>query len=256
MKLVSWNVNSIKARGEHVHRFLKESAPDILMLQELKGEIFATDSFEGYHAKAVTQKAYNGVAIISKHPINTLLTALPGLGDDEQSRYIEADINGIRVINIYLSNGNPVEGGSHEKFLYKLRWMDALIARVKILRAEGVPFVIGGDFNIIPCAIDCHDIKACQGDALHHPEGLKLWRTLLNTGLTDAYRIHDSSKEKYTFWDYQAGAWPKNNGIRIDHFLTSPQITDRIESCVIDKNPRGWDRPSDHTPIALTLKPL
>lgn len=257
MKLVSWNVNSIKARGEHVQRFLRETAPDVLMLQELKGLDFPADLFEGYHSEAVTQKAYNGVAFLSKSPMDIILTALPGDDSDEQSRYIEADINGIRVINIYLPNGNPVgEDNNHEKFLYKLGWMDRLIARIKILRADNIPFVIGGDINLIPEARDCKNIKDWQGDAAHHPESLKRWRTLLNLGLTDAFRIFNQSAEQYTFWDYQAGAWQKNNGIRIDHFLTSPQITDRIESCLIDKEPRGWDRPSDHTPIALILKPV
>lgn len=256
MKLVSWNVNSIKARGDHVKRFLTETAPDVLMLQELKGLDFPSSDFEslGYTCEAVTQKAYNGVAILSKHPIKIIHTALPGNDGDEQARYIEADINGIRVINIYLPNGNPVDDGTHEKFLYKLDWMDRLIARVKDLRAANIPFVIGGDFNIIPTAKDCKNIKDWEGDAAHHPQSLSRYRTLLNAGLTESYRIFDNSAEKYTFWDYQAGAWQKNNGIRIDHFLTSPEITDRIESSTIDKEPRGWERPSDHTPIALTLK--
>lgn len=256
MKLVSWNINSIKARGDHVVRFLKETAPDVLMLQELKGEDFPAVLFEEYHAEAVTQKAYNGVAILSKHPMDIIHTALPGMEDDEQSRYLEANINGIRVINIYLPNGNPVEGGTHEKFRYKLRWMDALVAHIKSLRAARVPFVIGGDFNIIPTAMDCHDPKVWAGDALFHAESLKRWRALLNTGLTDTFRIKNKSAENYTFWDYQAGAWQRNNGIRIDHFLTCPELTDRVTECTIDKEPRGWDRPSDHTPIALTLKPL
>jgi exodeoxyribonuclease-3 len=256
MKLVSWNVNSIKARTEHVQRFLKESNPDVLMLQELKGIDCPAASFEGHNCESVTQKSYNGVSIISKHPINVIHRALPGNGNDEQARYIEADINGIRVINIYLPNGNPVEDGQSEKFLYKLNWMNRLIARVKQLRESKTPFVIGGDFNIIPATLDAMNIKEWIGDALHHTESLSKWRTLLNLGLYDTYRIIDKSGEKFTFWDYQAGAWQKNNGIRIDHFLTCPELTDKIEKCEIDKEPRGWERPSDHTPIALTLSGL
>ena len=256
MKIVSWNVNSINARGEHVKDFLNGAQPDVLMLQELKTQDFPAAEFEalGYHSFVKGQKSYNGVAILSKHDITPIRDALPGDDTDEQARYLEADINGIRVINIYLPNGNPVEDGQHKKFLYKLAWMDRLITHLKSLRAQDIPFLIGGDFNIIPSDIDCHDPNKWRGDALFHPQSLKRWHTLLNLGLTDAYRIHNYAAESYTFWDYQAGAWPKNHGIRIDHFLTSPQITDRIESCAIDKNPRGWDRPSDHTPIALTLQ--
>ena len=258
MKLVSWNVNSIKARKDYVLRFLTESKPDILMLQELKGLDFPAADFEsiGYHCQAVTQKAYNGVALISKDPIDIIHTALPGNESDEQARYIEANINDIRVINIYLPNGNPVEDGHHEKFQYKLNWMNRLVTRVKELRQNRIPFVIGGDFNIIPAAQDCKNIKDWEGDAAHHPASLRHWRALLNNGLYDAFRIFNKSSQNYTFWDYQAGAWQKNNGIRIDHFLTCPLLTDRIQSCEIDKEPRGWDRPSDHTPIALTLNSL
>ena len=255
LSLVSWNVNSIKARGDHVVRFIKEHNPDILMLQELKGVDFPAQQFTdiGYQSEAVTQKSYNGVAIIARHDIDVIHAALPGDDTDEQARYLECDIAGLRVINIYLPNGNPVDT---EKFPYKLAWMDRLIARVKTLRAQGIPFVIGGDFNIIPADADCHDPKAWAGDALFRPESLKRFRTLKNLGLNDAFRIYDDEAERYSFWDYQRGAWQRNNGIRIDHFLTSPQITDRLMGCEIDKEPRGWDRPSDHTPIVLRVKSL
>lgn len=255
MKLVSWNVNSVKARHDHVERFLRETAPDVLMLQELKGLDFPATAFEalGYSHVSATQKSYNGVAILSKHKIDLVHDALPGDEGDEQARYLEADINGVRVINIYLPNGNPVAVDS-EKFPYKLAWMDRLISRVKLLRAEAVPFVIGGDFNIIPEDRDCHDPNAWRGDALFHPQSLARFRSLLHTGLTDAFRVFNQQDEQYSFWDYQRGAWQKNDGIRIDHFLTSPQITDQMLSCEIDKEPRGWERPSDHTPIVLTLK--
>ncbi len=255
MKLVSWNVNSIKARLEHVVRFLKETQPDVLMLQELKGMEFPHIEIEalGYKCEAVTQKSYNGVALISKHDIDIQHKSLPGNDGDEQARYIEADINGVRVINIYMPNGNPVAVDS-EKFPYKLGWMDLLYQRLSALRDERVAFVIGGDFNIIPEDKDCYDPKAWHGDALYHPESLSRFRSFLNLGLTDAFRTFNQEAETYSFWDYQRGAWQRNNGIRIDHFLTSPQITDLTLNCDIDKEPRGWERPSDHTPIVLSLK--
>ncbi len=253
LKLASWNVNSVKARGEHVQKYCADFAPDILMMQELKGETFPSEDFKaiGYHSVAATQKAYNGVAILSKNEIELIHDRLPGMEDDDQARYLEANISGIRVINIYLPNGNPVDT---DKFPYKLRWMDALIERAKILRAQHIPFLIAGDFNIIPEDKDCHDPSAWRGDALFHEESLAKWRSLLNIGLYDAYRIVDGSDEVYSFWDYQRGAWQKNDGIRIDHFLLSPQLADQMIACEIHKEPRGWDRPSDHTPIALSLK--
>lgn len=255
MKLVSWNVNSIKARLEHVQRFLKESQPDVLMLQELKGVEFPHLEIEslGYKCEAVTQKSYNGVALISKHDMDVHHKALPGDESDEQARYIEADIAGVRVINIYMPNGNPVAVDS-EKFPYKLGWMDRLYQRLSDLRNQRIPFVIGGDLNIIPEDKDCYDPKAWAGDALFHPQSLSRFRKLLHLGLTDALRVYNQEAETYSFWDYQRGAWQRNHGIRIDHFLTSPQITDQMTNCIIEKEPRGWERPSDHTPIVLSLK--
>lgn len=254
IKIVSWNVNSIKARLEHVKRWLENNQPDLLMIQELKGLEFPSDGFEaiGYKSEAVTQKAYNGVAILSKEPQKVILSHLPGDADDEQSRYLEIDYNGIRVINIYLPNGNPVDPES-EKYPYKLKWMDRLYDRLAELRRDNVPFLIGGDFNVIPHDIDCHDPKAWQGDALFRPETHAKWRALLNLGLSDAFRTLNIEDNQYTFWDYQRGAWPQNQGIRIDHFLLSPTITDRLKNCTIDKEPRGEEKASDHTPIILEL---
>lgn len=255
MKIVSWNVNSLKARLPHIQQYLQDSSPDVLMLQELKGLDFPDFEFRalGYETLAATQKAYNGVAILSKAPITPILKALPGDESDEQARYLEADIEGVRVINIYLPNGNPVATDS-DKFPYKLKWMERLFARIKQLRADHIPFLIGGDYNIIPEDKDCYNPAKWEGDALTRPESRARFRALLNLGLTDAYRALTQSAGKYSYWDYQQGAWQNDNGIRIDHFLTSPQITDRIAKCEINKIPRGWDRPSDHTPIELTLK--
>ncbi len=268
IKIASWNVNSIKARLEHVKRWLDSNAPDLLMIQELKGLEFPHDVFKelGYHTEAVTQKAYNGVAIFSKEPQKVILDYLPNDRDDsedEQARYLEIDYpyvqnsrvkgaTNLRVINIYLPNGNPVTKES-EKYPYKLKWMDRLYDRLASLRRENIPFVIGGDFNVIPDDKDCHDPKAWQGDALFRADTHAKWRALLNLGLTDAFRVHNHAAAQYTFWDYQRGAWQNNNGIRIDHFLLSPPITDRLKSCVIDKAPRGEEKASDHTPIILEL---
>ncbi len=253
MKIVSWNVNSIKARLEHAKRYLSEEDPDVLMIQELKGLEFPAAEFEalGYHIHAVGQKAYNGVAMISKHPIEVIASALEGDEEDEQARYIEAIINDVRLINIYLPNGNPAPG---PKYDYKIKWMERLFARLKHLRDTDTPFIIGGDFNVIPEDIDCHSPKDWQGDALFRPETHRAYRSLLNLGLTEAFRTFDNRAEQYSFWDYQAGAWPKNNGIRIDHFLLSPTMADRLIDCTINKNPRGWERPSDHTPIEILIK--
>lgn len=250
MKIVSWNVNSIKARLSHVQRYLAETAPDVLMVQELKGENFPADQFEGYHTAAVPQKTYNGVAVFSKTEIDVKLEALPGDEADEQARYIEFETNGLRLINIYAPNGNPVDS---EKYPYKLGWLERLYERLKTLREEDIPFAIGGDFNIMPEDKDCHDPKLWAEDALFRLESKKAWRKLVNLGLSDAFRLFDSRAEHYTFWDYQAGAWQKDHGIRIDHFLLSPEIADRATSCLIDRGPRGWDKPSDHTPIIVEI---
>ncbi|MGH1376262.1 MAG: exodeoxyribonuclease III [Alphaproteobacteria bacterium] len=252
MKITSWNVNSIKARQEHVKRYLSEYSPDVLMIQELKGIEFPSETFEtlGYHTHAVGQKAYNGVAIISKHPITAHHDALPGDDTDEQARYIEADINNTRLINIYLPNGNPAPG---PKYDYKLAWMQRLYKRLKHLRDTDTPFIIGGDFNVIPEDKDCKTPKDWEGDAAFRIETHKIYRSLLNLGLTDAFRTFDTREKSYTFWDYQAGAWQRNNGIRIDHFLLSPTMADSLKSCTINKEPRGWEKPSDHTPIEIEL---
>lgn len=252
MKIASWNVNSIKAREDHVAKFLEDSGVDILMMQELKGESFPEARFKdmGYHAIVNGQKAYNGVAILSKNELSNPVTKLAGDEGDEQARFIQCECNDFALINIYLPNGNPVDT---EKFDYKLAWMDRLYAVLKKLRESNKPFIIGGDFNVIPEDSDCYDPKAWEGDALFRIETRKKFRTFENLGLYDAFRLFEKGANNYTFWDYQAGAWPQNKGIRIDHFLLSPEMVDRVKSCVIDPTPRGWERPSDHTPIIVEI---
>jgi exodeoxyribonuclease-3 len=250
MKIVSWNVNSIKARKDHVLRFLKESAPDVLMVQELKGLDFPEGDFPGYKTHAVGQKAYNGVAIFTKQPATIIHEALPGDESDEQARYLEFDYEGLRLINIYAPNGNPAPG---EKFDYKCAWNERLLTRLQELRANDIDFAIGGDFNIIPEDKDCYNPENWVDDALFRPESRAFYRAFINLGLTDALRVYNAAGGQYTFWDYQAGAWQKDHGIRIDHFLLSPRLADRLNTCTIDREPRGWDKPSDHTPIIIEL---
>ncbi|MAF68464.1 MAG: exodeoxyribonuclease III [Micavibrio sp.] len=252
LKIASWNVNSIKAREDHVARFCEERDIDILLMQELKGEAFPTERFEkmGYHAIVNGQKAYNGVAILSKIKPENVVSKLPANENDEQARFLACDIDDFHLINIYMPNGNPVDT---EKFEYKLDWMNKLYAYLKSQREADKNFLIGGDFNVIPEAKDCYDVRDWEGDALYKLEVRKQFQRMMGLGLYDAFRIYDNKPNRYSFWDYQAGAWPQNKGIRIDHFLTSPHITDRLVACEIDSNPRGWERPSDHTPIIIEI---
>lgn len=257
MKIASWNVNSIKARKDHVIKYLKDTDLDVLMVQELKGMDFPAEDFKaiGYETAAVPQKAYNGVAVFSKTPITVILDKLPGDDTDEQARYIEFETIGpfetpIRLIDIYLPNGNPIDT---EKFPYKIDWMKRLHARLSYLRKQNIAFAIGGDFNVIPEDKDCYDPNAWRGDALFQPESIAAFRALINLGLTEAFRVFNKDAGQYSFWDYQAGRWQKDEGIRIDHFLLSPEIADRLIGCEIDKTPRGWERPSDHTPIIIEI---
>ena len=254
MKIVSWNVNSINQRLPLLLQWLQANTPDVVMLQELKcmDEKFPRAEIEaaGYSCEVFGQKSWNGVAILSRHPIENVTRGLTGDESDEQSRYIEATIKGIRVGCIYLPNGNPVDT---EKYPYKLRWMDRLATHAKTLLAQEIPFVLGGDYNIIPQARDCHDPAVWAEDALFRLESRQKFRTLLNLGLTEAFRAVNHNAGEYTFWDYQAGAWPRNHGIRIDHFLLSPQAADKLVSCVIDREPRSWEKASDHVPVVLQL---
>ncbi len=227
--------------------------PDVLLLQELKGPEFPADLFEqlGYASVAVTQKAYNGVAVLSRTPIRTVGTALAGDEADSHARFLEAIVDGIRVVNVYLPNGNPV--GS-EKFAYKLTWMDRLSEQMRAWLEDETPTLVGGDFNVIPEDIDCHKPASWMRDALFQPEPRARYRAMLALGYTDAFRsLHPGETGQFTFWDYFRQAFENNRGIRIDHFLLCPRLATRLQSCEIDKGPRSQPKPSDHTPIVLTL---
>lgn len=255
LTIATWNVNSINARLPNVVDWLKAAAPDVILMQELKmtEDKFPAAAFEdlGYAAAVHGQKSWNGVAILSKHKIESVTKGLPGDEADEQARYIEATIGGFRIASIYLPNGNPVES---EKYPYKLKWMDRLRRHAQTLLTTEQPLVLGGDYNIIPEDRDCHDPKLWAEDALFRLESRRKFRALLNLGLTDAFRVNNDKAEQYTFWDYQAGCWPRNAGIRIDHFLLSPQAADLLEGCTIDSAPRGLEKASDHTPVLLKLR--
>lgn len=254
MILATWNVNSIRARMGHVTTWLEQHQPDVLLLQELKGTEFPAEEFKalGYESAAVTQKAYNGVAILSRSPIEVLCTTLSGDEQDSHARFLETRIGGLRIANIYLPNGNPVGG---EKFEYKLQWMDRLARQMRIWLEDGVPTAVGGDFNVIPEDIDCHKPSSWMHDALFQPEPRARYRALLGLGYVDAFRaLHPSATGQFTFWDYFRQAFEHNRGIRIDHFLLSPSLAGRLQSCEIDKAPRSMEKPSDHTPVILNLK--
>ena len=253
MKIASWNVNSIRARIDHVTAWIKLQQPDVLLLQELKATEFPALVFQalGYESVAVTQKSYNGVAVLSRYPMETINTTLAGDEADSHARYLELTVEGIRMVNIYLPNGNPV---GTEKFAYKLAWMDRLLQKMSAWQKEDVPVLVGGDFNVIPEDIDCHKPSSWIRDALFQPEPRSRYRALLDIGYTDAFRsLHPGETGQFTFWDYFRQAFEHNRGIRIDHFLLSPKLADRLQSCVIDRGPRAQERPSDHTPIMVEL---
>jgi exodeoxyribonuclease III len=225
----------------------------VLLLQELKGTEFPTAEFTelGYYSVAVTQKTYNGVAILSRSPIQTVCTALAGDEADSHARYLEVLIDGVRVIDAYMPNGNPV--GS-PKFAYKLAWLARLRQRMETWVEQNEPVIVGGDFNIIPEDIDCHKPAAWIKDALFQPEARAVYRDLLGLGYTDAFRsLHPDEVGQYTFWDFFRDNYQKNRGIRIDHFLLSPALKTRLKSCTIDPAPRAEEKPSDHTPILVEL---
>jgi exodeoxyribonuclease III len=233
---------------------LKARNPDVLLLQELKGTEFPAAVFEefGYESVAVTQKAYNGVAILSRYPIKTVRKTLAGDEADSHSRFLEVTIQNLRIVNIYLPNGNPV--GSNN-FAYKLAWMDRLYRQMDLWLKKETPTLVGGDFNVIPEDIDCHKPSSWMRDALFQPEPREKYGELLELGYIDAFRsLHPELQGQFTFWDYFRQAFEHNRGIRIDHFLLSPDLRNRLIDCEIDKGPRSQIKPSDHTPIILTLR--
>jgi exodeoxyribonuclease-3 len=258
MKIATWNINGVRARIDTAVAWLRDASPDILCLQEIKSEeaAFPREAFEdlGYNLAIHGQKGFNGVAIASKLPLEDVATGLPGDDADTHSRFIEAAVSvpsGIlRVVSLYLPNGNPA---GTDKFDYKLAWMARLEASVREHLAAEEPIVFAGDFNVIPEPIDARYPDHWVNDALYQPQTRAAYRALLNLGLTDAFRACEAGGDRYTFWDYQAGSWQKNDGIRIDHMLLSPQAADRLVSASIDKRVRGWDKPSDHVPVVIEL---
>ena len=254
MFIASWNVNSIRARTGIVTDWLARVRPDVLLLQELKGLEFPTETFLalGYQSASVTQKTYNGVAVLSLTPIEIIATALRGDEADSHARFLETRIAGLRIVNIYAPNGNPI---GTEKFMYKLAWLDRLIAIMQTWRDDPTPTLVAGDFNVIPENIDCHKPESWMRDALFQPEARDRYRALLQMGYTDAFRsLHPDEPNHFTFWDYFRQAFQHNRGIRIDHVLLSPSLAPRLVSCRIDTDPRKLEKASDHTPILVELK--
>jgi len=257
MRIATWNVNSVNARLDTVIKWFEEAQPDVACLQEIKcvDEKFPAGAFErlGYNVAVHGQKSYNGVAMVSKTPLEDVRKGLPGDDGDDHARYIEAVVSGpnpVRVAGIYLPNGNPI---GTDRFAYKLAWMQRLNAHARDLLALEEPFVITGDYNVIPEPDDADKPESWMSDALFQPETRGAYRALKYLGLTDAYEELDGAPGGYTFWDYQAGAWQRNHGIRIDHALLSPQAADHLKGVAIHKHVRAWDKPSDHVPVVTEL---
>lgn len=257
MKIATFNINGIKARIEALPQWLDEEQPDIAILQEIKSvdAAFPREIFEerGYQVETHGMKSFNGVALLSKLPLEDITRGLPGDDSDEQARYIEATVVGqqaIRICGLYLPNGNPAPG---PKYDYKLAWMARLQQRIATLLAEEMPFLVAGDYNIIPQDEDAARPDAWRKDALALPESRAAYRRIVNMGLTDAFRARIQGPGHYSFWDYQAGAWNRNDGIRIDHLLLSPSCADLLTGVGIDKHVRDREKPSDHVPVWVTL---
>ncbi len=258
MKIASFNINGIKARINALGDWLDEAQPDVALLQEIKSvdENFPREIFEdrGYRVETHGQKSFNGVGILSKYPLEDVSRGLPGDDSDEQARWIEATVIGdkgaVRVCGLYLPNGNPTPG---PKYDYKLAWMERLQSRARDLLATEEPALMAGDYNIIPLDEDAKRPEVWQEDALARPESRAAYRRIVSLGFTEAFRARHSGPGHYSFWDYQAGAWNRDDGIRIDHFLLSPQAADLLTDCQIDKAIRGREKPSDHVPIWVNL---
>ncbi len=257
MKIATFNINGIKARVEALSAWLDAFEPDVAILQEIKSvdENFPSELFEdkGYNVETHGQKSFNGVALLSKLPLEDVTRGLPGDDSDEQARWIEATVVGtqaIRICGLYLPNGNPAPG---PKYDYKLQWMERLKARAEALMADEAPALMAGDYNVIPQDEDAARPEVWVEDALARPETRAAYRRILNLGFTEAFRSRTQGPGHYSFWDYQAGAWDRNDGIRIDHFLMTPQCADLITDCGIDSAVRGETKPSDHVPVWVEL---
>ena len=267
MKIATFNINGIRARIEALPRWLSEARPDVVALQEIKtvDEGFPRELFEdmGYRVETHGQKSFNGVAILSRLPLEDVSRGLPGDDSDEQARWIEATVMGnkraVRLCALYLPNGNPVEFDADDrplhsgKYGYKLDWMRRMRAHAQTLLDREEPLVLAGDYNIIPQAEDAARPEAWARDALFLPESRAAFRQILNLGLTEAFRARHAGPGHYSFWDYQAGAWERNNGIRIDHLLLSPQAADLLRDAGIDRDVRAGEKPSDHVPVWIEL---
>ena len=258
MKIATFNINGIKARIETLTKWLEQAQPDVALLQEIKSvdEAFPREHFEdmGYRVETHGQKSFNGVAILSKLPLEDVTRGLPGDDSDEQARWIEATVMGdtqaVRLCGLYLPNGNPAPG---PKYDYKLAWMKRLEERAKQLLADETPALMAGDYNVIPQAEDAAKPDSWRDDALFMPQTREAFRRIVNLGFTEAFRARTQGPGHYSFWDYQAGAWQRNNGIRIDHFLLTPSCADLLVDCYIDKDARAMDKPSDHVPVLVEL---
>ncbi|MBI3703016.1 MAG: exodeoxyribonuclease III [Rhizobiales bacterium] len=258
MRIATWNVNSVRQRMDNLQAWLTERQPDIVCLQEIKcvDEAFPREPLEalGYNVAVHGQKTFNGVALLSKLPFDEVKLGLHGGDGDVQARFLEALVSTkdgvVRVVSLYLPNGNPAPGNKYE---YKLKWMDRLANFLRERLKLEEPLVLAGDFNVIPTPADARRPEAWVKDALFLPPTREKFRALLNLGLTDAIRAVSDASDLYTFWDYQAGAWAKDDGIRIDHLLLSPQAADRLTGAGIDRHVRGWDKPSDHVPVFVDL---
>ena len=255
MLIATWNVNSVRARLPILCKWINQNKPDILLLQETKttDNTFPRLEIEdlGYNLAIHGQKSYKGVAILSKSPIEDIIYGLPGNENDDQARYIECFTRGIRVASIYLPNGNPTNG---PKFQYKLNWMQCLLSHAKSLLAHEEAVVLGGDYNVIPTEGDVYDPVSWQEDALFRIESREAFRAILHLGYTEAFRALNKQTGIYSFWDYQKGRFQRDEGLRIDHFLLSPEAADLLETCTIDRKPRAWERASDHTPVLCQLR--
>lgn len=258
--IATWNVNSVKARLEHLVGYLRsQQAPDILLLQEIKcmEEAFPFMEVEdtGYNVVASGQKTYNGIAILSKYPLDDVVKVLPGDGEDTQARYIEAVVSinsgAVRVASVYVPNGKSPDS---ENFTYKKRFLDRLKDHARTLLTYQEPLVIGGDYNISPePALDIYDPKGLEGTICCHKDERQKFRSLIGLGLTDAYRALHPDSQQFSWWDYRGGSWQHNKGLRIDHLLLSPEATDQLTKCDVDTRLRSLEKPSDHTPVWCQL---